>query len=133
MTQVEVAIEAARRAAEPTKPILALGFLTGQAMDWLPKAMRALRDELLNIDVTVSIQYSADLAQALLRGRLHAAFMRPEAQMPDLDYRVVSEAPLVRLARRSAPDIATCDCASGHCEGAIYRHGENRAGASCGH
>jgi LysR family transcriptional regulator, hca operon transcriptional activator len=95
MTQVEAAIEAARRAAEPTKPILALGFLTGQEMDWLPKAMRVLRDELPNIEVTVSSQYSPDLAQGLLRGKLDAAFMRPEAQMPDLHYRVVSKERLV--------------------------------------
>ena len=95
MTQVEAAIEAARRIAEPTKPIFALGFLTGQEMDWMPKAMNTLRDELPNIEVTVSSQYSPDLAQALLRGRLDAAFMRREAQMPDLGYKVVSAEPLL--------------------------------------
>ncbi len=95
MTQVEAAIEAARRAAEPTKPIFALGFLTGQEMDWMPRAMKTLRDELPNIQVTVSSQYSSDLAQGLLRGKLDAAFMRREAQMPDLSYKVVSAEPLL--------------------------------------
>jgi LysR family transcriptional regulator, hca operon transcriptional activator len=95
LVQVEAAIEAARRAAHPAKPTFALGFLTGQEMDWLPEAMRILRDELPNIEVSVSSQYSPDLAQALLRGKLDLAFMRPEAQMPDLDYTVIAEEPLV--------------------------------------
>jgi LysR family hca operon transcriptional activator len=109
VTQVEAAIEAARRAAEPNKPIFALGFLTGQEMDWMPKAMNILRDELPNIEVTVSSQYSPDLAQALLRGKLDAAFMRREAQMPDLDYKVINAEPLLvalpsdhRLASQNA-------------------------------
>ena len=95
LAQVEAAVEAARRAAQPAKPIFALGFLTGQEMDWLPQAMRILRDELPNIEVTVSSQYSPDLAQALLRRKLDLAFMRPEAQMPDLDYKVIVKEPLV--------------------------------------
>ena len=73
----------------------ALGFLTGQEMDWLPEAMRILRDELPNIEVSVSSQYSPDLAQGLLRGKLDLAFMRPEAQMPDLDYKVILKEPLI--------------------------------------
>jgi LysR family hca operon transcriptional activator len=95
LVQVEAAIEAARRAAHPAKPTFALGFLTGQEMDWLPEAMRILRDELPNIEVSVSSQYSPDLAQALLRGKLDLAFMRPEAQMPDLDYKVIRKEPLI--------------------------------------
>src|SRR6202166_529577 len=95
LAQVEAAGEAARRVAQPAKPTFALGFLTGQEMDWLPEAMRILRDELPNIEVTVSSQYSPDLAQALLRGKLDLAFMRPEAQMPDLDYKVIVKEPLI--------------------------------------
>jgi LysR family transcriptional regulator, hca operon transcriptional activator len=109
LTQVEATIEAARRAAQPSKPTFALGFLTGQEMDWLPEVMRVLRDELPKIEVTVSSQYSPDLAQSLLRGKLDLAFMRPEAQMPDLDYRIIVREPLIvvlpsdhRLASRDA-------------------------------
>src|SRR6202140_2700702 len=109
LAQVDAAREAARRAAQPPRLSFALGFLTGQEMDWLPEAMRILRDELPNIEVSVSSQYSPDLAQALLRGKLDLAFMRPEAQMPDLDYRVVVKEPLVvampsdhRLASQNA-------------------------------
>lgn len=95
LTQAEAAVEAARRAAQPAKPTFAIGFLTGQEMDWLPEAMRILRDELPNIEVSVSSQYSPDLAQALLRGKLDLAFMRHEAQMPDLDYTVIVKELLV--------------------------------------
>jgi LysR family hca operon transcriptional activator len=97
LTQVEAAREAARRAAEPTKPSFALGFLTGQEMDWLPEAMRILHDELPNMQVTISSQYSPDLADALMRGKLDVAFMRPEAQAPDLVFKLVTKEPLVAI------------------------------------
>src|SRR5271166_2341846 len=95
LVQVEAAIEAARRAAHPAKPTFALGFLTGQEMDWLPKAMRILGDQLPNIEVTVSSQYSPDLADALMRGKLDVAFLRREKQAGDLAYTLVTEEPLV--------------------------------------
>jgi DNA-binding transcriptional LysR family regulator len=75
--------------------MFALGFLTGQEMDWLPEAMRILRDELPNIQVTVSSQYSPELAKDLVRGKLDLAFLRPEANMPDLEFRLVTKEPLV--------------------------------------
>jgi LysR family hca operon transcriptional activator len=109
LAQAGAAVEAARRAALPTKPSFALGFLTGQEMDWLPEAMHILRDELPNIDVTVSSDYSPLLADELRRGKLDLAFLRPEPQMPDLEYKIVMTEPLVvvlpsdhRLASRKA-------------------------------
>src|SRR5579863_8986872 len=95
LAQVDAATEAARRAAQPAKQTFALGFLTGQEMDWLPEAMRILRDELPNIEVTVSSQYSPDLAAALMRGRLDLAFLRPEPNVADLTYRTVTKEPLI--------------------------------------
>src|ERR1700761_5725828 len=89
LTQVEAAGTAARRAAQPAKASFALGFLTGQEMDWMPEAMRILRDELPNTDVTVSSNYSPDLADALMRGRIDLAFMRRE-QAVDLEYVLVT-------------------------------------------
>jgi LysR family hca operon transcriptional activator len=53
VTQAEAAAEAARRAAHPIKPIFALGFLTGQEVDWLPHTTSILQDELLNIEIRV--------------------------------------------------------------------------------
>jgi LysR family hca operon transcriptional activator len=108
LAQVEAAREAARRAAEPAKPSFALGFLTGQEMDWLPEAMRILHDELPNMEVTVSSQYSPQLADALTRGKLDVAFMRPEAQTPDLAYRLVMKEPLVAVLP-SDHRLAACD------------------------
>jgi LysR family hca operon transcriptional activator len=109
LLQAETAVAAARRAAQPTKPSFALGFLTGQEMDWLPEAMNILRDELPNIEVTVSSQYSPELADGLARGRLDLAFMRPEPGRPDLAYKTIAQEPLVvvlpsdhRLASRAA-------------------------------
>jgi LysR family transcriptional regulator, hca operon transcriptional activator len=97
LAQVEAAREAARRAARPAKMSFALGFLTGQEMDWLPEAMRILRDELPNIEVTVSSQYSPDLADGLMRGRLDLAFMRREAASSDLEFAVVIKEPLIAV------------------------------------
>ena len=95
LAQVDAAGEAARRAAQPAKRTFALGFLTGQEMDWLPEAVRILRDELPNIEVTVSSQYSPDLAAALMRGRLDLAFLRPEPNVVDLTFKTVTKEPLV--------------------------------------
>ena len=95
LAQVDAAREAARRAAQPAKQTFALGFLTGQEMDWLPEAMRILRDELPNIEVTVSSQYSPDLAAGLMRGKLDLAFLRPEPRVVDLTFRTVTKEPLV--------------------------------------
>src|SRR5712691_9714454 len=94
LTQAEAAKEAARRTAQPAKPTFALGFLTGKEINWLPEAMRILHDELPNIEVTVSSQNSPDLADALMRGRLDAAFMRPE-RADELVYRRVTTEPFV--------------------------------------
>jgi len=95
LAQVEAAGTAARRAAQPAKASFSLGFLTGQEMDWLPEAVRLLRDDLPNIDVTVSSHYSPDLADGLLRGKLDLAFMRREENMPDLEYRLVVREPIM--------------------------------------
>ena len=97
LAQVEAAGEAARRAAEPVKQSFALGFLTGQEMDWLPEAMRILRDDLPNIEVTVSSQYSPQLADALTRGKLDVAFLRPEPNAVDLTFKTVTKEPLVAI------------------------------------
>src|ERR1700704_3027021 len=87
LAQVEAAVEVARRAAQPGKKTFAIGFQTGHEMNWLPRAMHVLRDELKNLDITVSSDYSPDLAEALVRGRLDVAFLRVEPTF-DLGYEV---------------------------------------------
>jgi LysR family transcriptional regulator, hca operon transcriptional activator len=96
LMQVDAAVEAARRATQPVRKTFAIGFQTGHEMNWLPRAMHVLRDELKNIQVTVSSDYSPDLAEALARGRLDLAFLRVEPGY-DLGYHVVDREPLIVL------------------------------------
>jgi LysR family transcriptional regulator, hca operon transcriptional activator len=96
LMQVDAAVEAARRAAQPARKRFAIGFQTGHEMNWLPRAMHVLRDELKNIQVTVTSDYSPDLAEALARGRLDLAFLRVEPGY-DLGYHVVDREPLIVL------------------------------------
>lgn len=102
LAQVDAATASARRAVLPAKPRFALGFLTGQEMTWLTEAMHLLREEWPNIEVTVSSDYSTELAVALSRGELDVAFMRAESGY-GLDYRQVGEEPLVVLMPSDHP------------------------------
>ncbi len=72
-----------------------MGFLTGHELKWMPEALRILRDELPNIDVMVSSQYSPLLADGLSKGKIDAAFLRRERGMPELAYRVLVKEPLM--------------------------------------
>jgi LysR family hca operon transcriptional activator len=102
ITQAEAAAHAARRAAQPVKPTFAMGFQTGQEVDWLPRATAILRDELLNIEIRVSSDHSAMLADDLQRGRLDIAFLRRE-QKSDLEYQLVAQEPLVVMLPSDHP------------------------------
>ncbi len=95
LSQVEAASEAARRIAGPAKPCFAMGFLTGHELTWMPEAMGILRDELPNIDVMISSQYSPLLAEGLSKGKIDAAFLRREEGTPDLAFRLLVKEPLV--------------------------------------
>src|SRR6266404_7718036 len=96
LAQVDATVEAARRAAQPARKTFAIGFQTGHEMNWLSRAMHVLRDELKNIEVTISSDLSPDLAEALVRGRLDVAFLRVEPGY-DLGYHVVDQEPLIVL------------------------------------
>ena len=108
LMQVDATLEAARRAARPARKTFDIGFQTGHEISWLPRAMHVLRDQLKNIQVVVSSDYSPDLAEALTRGRMDLAFLRVEPGY-DLEYHVVDREPLVvlmpsdhRLTKREA-------------------------------
>jgi LysR family hca operon transcriptional activator len=127
LAQVDATVEAARRAAQPKRTTFAIGFQTGHEMNWLPRAMHVLRDELNNIQITISSDYSPDLAEALVRGRLDVAFMRTEPTF-DLCYEVVDQEPLIvlmpsdhRLTSREAIDPREF-------VGEIFIAGSNKAG-----
>jgi LysR family hca operon transcriptional activator len=61
----------------------------------MPEALQILHDELPNIDVMISSQYSPQLANALLKGTVDAAFLRRERGVPDLAFRLLVKEPLV--------------------------------------
>jgi LysR family hca operon transcriptional activator len=71
-------------------------------MTWLTDAMLLLREELPNIEVTVSSDYSTELASAIAHGQLDVAFMRAEPGY-DLEYKAVGKEPLVVLMPSDHP------------------------------
>jgi LysR family transcriptional regulator, hca operon transcriptional activator len=95
LSQIEAAAEAARRVAHPPKPCFTIGFLTGHELRWMPEALRILRNELPNIDVMISSQYSPLLADGLSKGKIDAAFLRREKGMPGLAFRLLVKEPLM--------------------------------------
>jgi LysR family transcriptional regulator, hca operon transcriptional activator len=108
LLQVEAAAEAARRTAQPDKPIFAIGFITGQEVTWLPETLRIVREEAPGIEVTFFSLTSPELALALMRGKADVAFLRRETQTSGLTYKSLVKEPLVvvlpighRLAARN--------------------------------
>jgi LysR family hca operon transcriptional activator len=125
--QVDAAVEAARRAAQPTRKTFAIGFQTGHEMNWLPPAMHVLRDELKNTEVTIFSDYSPDLAEALARGRLDVAFLRVEPGY-DLEYHVVDHEPLIVLMPSDHRLTAKHAIHPREFVGEIFIGGSNKAG-----
>jgi LysR family hca operon transcriptional activator len=95
LAQVATAAEAARRVAHPAKPCFSMGFLTGHELTWMPEALKILHDELPNVDVIISSQYSPLLADGLSKGRIDAAFLRRERGIPELAYLLLVKEPLM--------------------------------------
>jgi LysR family hca operon transcriptional activator len=127
LMHADAAVETARRAAQPERKTFAIGFQTGHEMNWLPRAMQVLRDELKDIQVTVSSDYSPDLAEALVRGRLDLAFLRVEPAY-DLEFFVVDREPLIVLMP-SDHRLTAGSCVSPKALAAeIFIGGSNKAG-----
>jgi LysR family hca operon transcriptional activator len=63
------------------------------------EALRILRDELPNIDVMISSQYSPLLAEGLSKGKIDAAFLRKERALPDLAFSLLVKEPLIVILR----------------------------------
>src|SRR6202041_4205197 len=103
LSQVDAASEAARRVAHPSKPCFTMGFLTGHELRWMPEALRILRDELPNIDVMISSQYSPLLADGLAKGKIDAAFLRREKGVPGLGFRLLVKEPLMGILPSDHP------------------------------
>ncbi len=100
--QAAEAVQAARRAARPAKAVFAVGFLTGEEVDWLPHVTRILRAELPSIEFKVTSLHSQDLADALQRGELDLGFLRVEPR-PDVAYEVIAHEPLLVIMPSDHP------------------------------
>jgi LysR family hca operon transcriptional activator len=109
LMQIEAAGEAARRAERPATPSFVVGFLAGQEVVWLSEALRILREEAPDIEITLSSQSSPELADALMQGKMDVAILRREIQTTGLAFKFLIKEPLVailtaghRLAARKA-------------------------------
>ena len=127
LMQVDATVEAARRAARPARKTFDIGFQTGLEMNWLPRATQVLRDQLTNIQVVVSSDYSPNLAEALTRGRMDLAFMRLEPGY-DLGYHVVDREPLIVLMPRDHRLTAREAVSPQDFVGEIFIGGSKKAG-----
>ncbi len=103
LSQVATATEAARRVADPAKPCFVMGFLTGHELRWMPEALKILHDELPNVDVMISSQYSPLLAAGLSKGTIDAAVLRRERGVPGLAFRVLVKEPLMVILPSDHP------------------------------
>ncbi|AXF02394.1 LysR substrate-binding domain-containing protein [Paraburkholderia hospita] len=97
LLQVEAATDGARRAEQPEKPVLSMGFLAGQEVVWLPHALRILREEAPEAEITLCSQSSPELALRLMRGKLDVAFLRPETQTSGLSFKFLAKEPLIAV------------------------------------
>jgi LysR family transcriptional regulator, hca operon transcriptional activator len=103
LLQVEAAGEAARRAARPEKAAFVIGFLAGQELVWLPEALRILREEQPDIEITLASQSSPELAGALMRGKVDVAFLRREKDAPGITFKPLIKEPLVAVLPADHP------------------------------
>jgi LysR family hca operon transcriptional activator len=125
--QVDATVEAARRAARPARKTFDIGFQTGLEVHWLPRAMHVLQDQLANIQVVVSSDYSPNLAEAIARGRMDLAIMRLEPGY-DLGYHMVDHEPLTVLMPSDHRLAAHATVSPQDLVGAIFIGGSNKAG-----
>lgn len=108
LAQAGEAVAAARRAARPAKESFAVGFLTGQEVQWLSHVTRILRDQLKKIDFRVTSDFSPAVAAAVQRGEIDLGFSRLEPQ-PDVRYKVIAHEPIVAILPRDHPLAAQAE------------------------
>ena len=97
LMQIEVGCEAARNTERPHKPGFGLGFLPGQEVIWLSEALRIVRDEATEVDITIMTKSSPELANALMQGEIDVALMRRETRTAGLDFRFLVKEPLIAI------------------------------------
>jgi LysR family hca operon transcriptional activator len=102
LLQASEAIAAARRAVRPVKASFAVGFLTGQEVEWLRHVTHVLRDELQAIDFRVISDFSPAIGAAVQRGEIDLGFSRIEPQ-PNVSYKIIAHEPIVVVLPREHP------------------------------
>ena len=102
LLQAGEAVAAARRAARPVKASFAVGFLTGQEVEWLRHVTHLLRDELQSIDFRVTSDFSPAIGAAVQSGEIDLGFSRIEPQ-PNVTYKIIAHEPIVVILPREHP------------------------------
>ncbi|HEV7704601.1 MAG TPA: LysR family transcriptional regulator [Gemmatimonadaceae bacterium] len=97
LMQIEVAGESARSTEQPVKPAFVIGFLLGQEAIWLAEALRILREEAPEVEITLVTKSSPELAIALMQGKIDVALMRREARSPGLAFKFLIREPLLAI------------------------------------
>ena len=116
-----------RARRRPARKTFDIGFQTGLEVHWLPRTTHVLRDQLADIQVVVSSDYSPNLAEALARGRMDVAIMRLEPGY-DLGYHVVDDEPLVVLMPSDHRLAAQATVSPQAFVGEVFAGGSNKAG-----
>jgi DNA-binding transcriptional LysR family regulator len=130
LMQVELACEAARNTERPHKPGFRLGFLPGQEVIWLSEALRILREEASDVDVTITTKSSPELANALMQGEIDVALLRREVRTPGLDFRFLVKEPLIAILPSHHPLASAQDnTAGGHLSRGLHQHSTCRSRA----
>jgi LysR family transcriptional regulator, hca operon transcriptional activator len=99
LAQAREAIAAARRTVRPAKASFAVGFLTGQEVEWLRHLTSVLSEELRTTDFRVTSDFSPAIGAAVQRGDIDLGFSRIEPQ-PDVTYKVIAHEPIVVILPR---------------------------------
>jgi LysR family transcriptional regulator, hca operon transcriptional activator len=95
LAQVDAASEAAKRAGKENQASLAVGFLTGFEIDWLPKVLKILRGKLHETDLIVSSKSTPTLIKSLINGEVDLAFLRPDPQVAELSFKTLVTEPIM--------------------------------------
>ncbi|MFM0232282.1 LysR substrate-binding domain-containing protein [Paraburkholderia sediminicola] len=97
LAQVDAASEAAKRAGKENQASLAVGFLTGYEIDWLPKVLEILRGKLHETDLIVSSKSTPTLIKSLINGEVDLAFLRPDPQVAELSFKTLMTEPIMAI------------------------------------
>lgn len=105
--------DAVLRAARGEQGRLAVGFTASAAMHpFVPAALRAFRAEVPQVRLALDEAGTVELADALLQGRLDAAFVRsPVGNVPGLAVEPILEEPMVAALPAGHPLVGEADAA----------------------